>query len=243
MIPLDIALIGGGLALIVIAVLATAFAWRGESSLLAMRDAPTLSVAEVAEQHRRAQHGAAVEVVGTVECDSPLQAPYSEQLCVAYDYVVTEESERHIARRGLRPPREIEHHSTDLQDRRVPRFYVHDASGRIAVDTAGAQFDLLETVMRYEEFVGLRGSEREIWREERALLLGHRVYVLGYIADDGGRPVLRCHPSNPARRLLVSHRDEQTFTAAVRRRAYGLYLAGGLSLGGAVALLVAAYLV
>lgn len=248
MTTLDIALIGGGCALVLVAILTTLFAWRGESNLIAMRDAPTLSVAEVAERHRWATHGvqpfgAAVEVVGTIECDAPLQAPYSEKLCVAYDYVVNEESERHIGRRGMRRGREIEHHSTDLQDQRVPRFYIHDATGRLAVDTAGARLDLLETVARYEEFAGLHGSEREIWREERALLLGHRAYVLGYVADDGGQPVLRGHPRDAARRVLVSYRDERSFAAAVRGRAYALYLAGGLSLGGAAALLAAAYLI
>lgn len=248
MTPLDIALVGGGCLLLIMALLATAFAWRGESNLIAMRDAPTLSVADVHERHRWATHGvqpfgAAVEVVGTIECDSPLQAPYSEKLCVAYDYVVSEESERRIAGRGLRPAREVEHHSTGLDDRRVPRFYVHDATGRIAVDTHGARLDLLETVARYEEYAGLHGSEREVWREERALLLGHRAYVLGYVADDGGQPVLRGHPRDAGRPVLVSHRDERAFASSMRRRAYGLYLAGGLGLGGALALLVAAYLI
>lgn len=243
---LDLILIGGGAALALAAVVAAAFAWRGESSLLMMHDTPTLSVAEVFERHRWAVHGAQkfgepVEVVGTIECDSPLQAPYSDKLCVAYDYTVNEESERHVGRHGLSRGREIETHSLDLEDRRVPRFYIHDATGRLAVDTAGADLDMVETVARFSRYTGDGGSEREIWREERALLLGHRVYVLGYLADDGGQPVLRRHPRSAGRRFLVSHRDEGAFAAAVRRRSYGLYLAGGLGLGAAAALLIAAY--
>lgn len=243
---LDLILIGGGAALALAALVAAALAWRGESSLIAMHDTPTLSVAEVVERHRWAVHGAqpfgaAVEVVGSVECDSPLQAPYSDRLCVAYDYAVSEESERLVGRTALSRGREVETSSLDLHDRRVPRFYVHDATGRLAVDTAGAELDMLETVARYSRYTGEGGSEREIWREERALLLGQRVYVLGYVADDSGEPVLRRHPSDAGRRFLVSHRDEEALAAAVRRRSYSLYLAGGLGLGAAAALVAAAF--
>jgi hypothetical protein len=244
MISLDLILIGAAIVLGLAAVAAAGLAWRGESSLLAMGDTPTVSVAEAVARHRRALQGGPplgepVEVVGTIECDAPLQAPYSEQLCVAYDYVVSEEHERRVGRRGLYRGREVESHSLDVDERRAPRFYVHDATGRIAVDPEGAQIDMLETVARYSKFTGDGGSEREIWREEHALLLGYRVYVLGYLADDGGQPVLRRHPAG--RRFLISHRDERAFAAAVRRRAYALYLAGGLGLGAAVGLAIAAY--
>jgi E3 Ubiquitin ligase len=155
--------------------------------------------------------------------------------------VISEESERRVGGYGRRRGREVEHESVDLQDRRVPRFFVHDATGKIAVDTAGASLDLLETVARYEAYTGLRGSEREIWREERALPLGNRVYVLGYLGTDGDTPVIGRHPDDPGRRFLISYRDERALAGSLRLRAYGLYLAGGLSLGGAAALLAAAF--
>jgi hypothetical protein len=248
MTSLQIALIAGGGALALIAVAVTVFAWRGETSLIAMAETETLSTTEVLERYLRARGGGqtfgeAVEVVGTVECDAPLQAPYSDKLCVAYDYVVNEESEQQIRGLGGRKGREVEFTSVNLDDRRVPRFYVRDGSGRVAVAPAGAQLDLKETVARYEEYSNLRGNEREIWREERALLLGEQVYVLGYLLDDGGQPVIGRHPLHPERRFLVSYRDERAFAGAMRRRAYGLYLAGGLSLGGAMALVAAAFLI
>lgn len=244
MVPLDLILVVAGAILGLAALVAAALAWRGESSLLAMHDTPTLSVAEVVARHRRALLGETplgepIEVVGTIECEHPLVAPYSEQLCVAYDYVVSEEHERHVGRRGLYRGREVETFGVSLNARHVPRFYVHDASGRIAVEPEGAKIDMLETVARYSRFTGDHGSEREIWREEKALLLGYRVFVLGYLADDGGQPVLRSHPQGQGR-FLVSHRDERSFAGAVRRRAYALYLAGGLGLGAAAILIVAA---
>jgi hypothetical protein len=242
---LELILIAGGGLLALAAVAAVALAWRVEGGLLAMRDTPTLSVAEVAERHRWAAHGAApfgqpVEVVGTIECDTPIQAPYSEALCVAYDYAVTDEREQLIGRPGSRQAREFEFGGHDAQQRHVPRFYVHDATGRVAVDPSGARFDMVETVARYEAYTGLVGGEHEIWREERALPLGNRVYVLGYLCDDGGAPLIGRHPSDPAHRFMISHRDERALGARVRRRAYALYLGAVLGAAGAVGAIIAA---
>jgi hypothetical protein len=236
--------------LILSSLIAAAVAWRGEGSAIAMREAETLSVAEVAAQHRLGRFGRAVEVVGTVECDSPLRAPYSEALCVAYDYAVSEDKERlgygasfgvnhqHslVDRKGER----LLAHNFDQHDSRVPRLYVRDATGRIAVDTAGAQIDLLETLARYESYTGAEANvERQIWRQERALPLGNRVYVLAYLATEGGEPLLMRHPADRGRRFIISHRDEQTLLRSTRLRAYGLYLYSGLALGAA--LLLAAF--
>ncbi len=244
---LEIALLAGGALLTLAALVATAVAWHGEGRLLAMRDAPTLSAAEAAARHQRASYGAAplgqaLEVVGTIECDAPLRAPYSETLCVAYDYQVSEERELIIGRPGSRRARELELGGRDVQGARAPRFYVRDASGRIAVDPAGAQLDMIETVARYEAYTGLGGSEREIWREERALPLGNRVFVLGYLGNDGGAPIIGRHPGARGRPFIISHRGEGALRARVSLRSYGLYLGAVVSLAGAGACFVGAYL-
>lgn len=82
----------------------------------------------------------------------------------------------------------------------------------------------------------MSGSEREIWREERALPVGHHVYVLGYLRDEGGAPLIGADPRGRGR-FLISYRDERGLAGSLRRRAYTLYLAGGLSAGAAVCLL------
>lgn len=56
---------------------------------------------------------------------------------------------------------------------------MRDPSGAITIVTAGTNFDLRETVARYEEKTGLGGSEREIWRQEWALPTGSSVFILG----------------------------------------------------------------
>jgi hypothetical protein len=224
--------------------IAAIVAWRGESSMLAISETETLSVAEVFTKHRLGRLGHAVEVMGTIECDAPLQAPYSEALCVAYSYTVSEDKERlgytgygtnhqHslVSRRG-------QHnigHSLDHQGSQVPRFYVRDSTGRIAVDTDGAFIDMPETVARYESYTGAElNVERQIWREEHALPLGNRAYILAYLANDHGEPVLMRHPVDGARRFIISHRDEQALLSYTRWRAYGLYLFSGISIGAAL---------
>jgi hypothetical protein len=248
MTSLDLTLIAGAAVLLLAAIAAAVVAWRGESRLIAMREAPTLSIAEAIQQQRRIRSGSlpfgdAVEVVGVIECDAPLRAPYSERLCVAFDYQVSEEHEQRVGGRGYRRGREIETHGFDATDQRVERFYLRDATGRIAVETAGATLDMQETVARYEEYTGHGGREREIWREERALLLGSQAYVLGYLGELSGEPALMRHPLAPRRPFLISHRDERALGGATRWRAYALYLAGGLGLGGAAALLAVVILI
>jgi hypothetical protein len=235
--------------LLLTALVAAIFAWRGEGSIIAMRETETISVADALARHSAGRLGQLVEVVGTIECASPLRAPYSEALCVAFDYTVTEDKERlgyssplggqrHHSLIDRRGQHNIGH-SFDQHDSRVPRFYVRDASGRIAVDTAGAQIDLLETVARFESYTGGAANvERQIWREERALPLGNRAYILATLTDAGGEPALTCHPLDGSRRFIISHRDEKSFLGRTRLRSYGLYLFSGLALGGA--LLIAA---
>ncbi|MEI7769656.1 MAG: GIDE domain-containing protein [Chloroflexales bacterium] len=231
--------------------IAAIVAWRGEGSMIAIRETATLSVAEVFALHRAGRLGHAVEVMGTIECAAPLQAPYSEALCVAYSYTVSEDkgrlgysygySPRHQHGLASRRGQQNIGHSLDHQGAQVPRFYVRDSTGRIAVDTAGAQIDMPETVARYESYTGgiELNVERQIWREEHAMPMGNRAYILAYLANDHGEPVLMRHPVDHRRRFIISHRDERALLAHTRRRAYGLYLFSGISIGAA--LIIAAF--
>ena len=97
-----------------------------------------------------------------------------------------------------------------------------------------------ETMARYESYTGAElNIERQIWREEHAMPLGYRAYILAYLANDHGEPVLMRHPVNSGRRFIISHRDEQALLAHTRWRAYGLYLFSGIAIG--TALLIAAF--
>jgi hypothetical protein len=234
-----------GALLLLIAIGAAVVAWRRESGLVAMDSTPTLSVAELSERHHHAASGRAamgqpVEVVGTIECDAPLAAPYSETICVAYRYTVSEANEQRVIRPNGHSARTHAFAGQDDQYRHVARFYVRDASGRIPIDPDGAAIEMIETLARYEAYSGLAGSERQVWREERALPLGYRVYVLGYLLSDQGEPLLGRHPVERGRRFLISHRDEASLIARVRTQAYALYAGAILAAAGAVAAWIAA---
>jgi hypothetical protein len=80
-------------------------------------------------------------------------------------------------------------------------------------------------------------SERRTRREEKALPLGQQVYVLGYLGERAGEPIIQCHPSAPAKKFLISYRDEQALTRSNRLRAGLFYFLGGIS-GSAGVLMV-----
>ncbi|EFO80189.1 hypothetical protein OSCT_1949 [Oscillochloris trichoides DG-6] len=233
------------LTLALAGIITAIIAWRGESHIIAMRETETLYIAQVIEQHRQGRLGQTVEVVGTSECDVPLRAPYSSELCLAFEYTVNEEHERTERVRSLAPThrfdlghaagREISSHHLNIHAERVPRFYVHDASGRIAVETQGAKIDLIEGMARFESYTGtLNDVEREIWREEYNLPVGNRVYVLATLGDVNGEPVLMRHPVDPKRSFLISHRDEQSYIKHTSIRTYGLYILSGVLISAAV---------
>ncbi|MDW8403277.1 hypothetical protein [Chloroflexus sp.] len=149
------------------AVLAT-FAYWHDRRLAAIQQTPTWPVGELLDRVRAGllPIGAAVEVTGTVETQTPLRAPYSDTACVAFRYVVHEEREQVTGQRWDGTAREIEINAGDDYVQCVPEFLVRDPSGAITIVTANASFDLPETIARYEEITGLGASEREIWRQE-----------------------------------------------------------------------------
>jgi hypothetical protein len=55
------------------------------------------------------------------------------------------------------------------------------------------------------------------------------VYVLGYLGERQGQPVIQRHPSGPAKKFLISYRDEQELTSANRRQASIAYFITGIS--------------
>jgi hypothetical protein len=241
----DIYFLSGGALLALIALGCVIVAWRSEGRLAAISETPTLRSDEIVQQYARVlagqgRFGERCEISGIVECDTPIQAPRSGIASVAYRYVVNEENEQEVRVRSgsRRVSREFEYNSNDDHSRRVARFYVRDAVGRTLVDPTQADLELKETFARYEEFTNGLGSEREIWRHEHALPIGHKVYVLGYLGNAGGEAIIGGHPLDKHKRALISYRDEQELQANTRGRAYSLYFVGGI-VGGIAALLLA----
>jgi hypothetical protein len=236
-----ILLCAGGLLLIVAAICVTA-ATRGEDRLLAIMDTPTSSARDIlAMHHKNGAYGQACEVVGVIECDASLSGPLSEKACVAYSHTLTWEE---WGRPGMFDKRagtnDLVYRSggTEFDDRRAPTFWVRDASGRVLVDPINAELDLQPIDSRYEVVTSSFGdSERRTRHEEKALPLGQQVYVLGYLGEHQGQPIIQRHPTTPAKKFLISYRDEQALTRSNRARAALFYFVGGIS-GSAGVLLI-----
>jgi hypothetical protein len=230
----DLVLLCAGGVLLLGAVICLLVATRGEGKLLAIQDAPTTSAQDILAIHRRnGAYGQACEVSGVIECDASLSAPLSGQACVAYSHTLMWEEWGKPTMYGRQSGMgELVYRSggTEFDDRRASTFWVRDASGRVLVDPINAELDLQEIDQRYEVVTSsFGGSERRTRREERGLLLGRQVYVLGYLGERQGQPVLQRHPSDASRKFLISYRSEQELSRANRAQAAIYYFAAGIS--------------
>jgi hypothetical protein len=235
--------LGLGAVLLLLATFCVIAALRGEDRLVAILDTPTSSALDIHAIHRNnGAYGQACEVTGVIECDASLSAPLSGQACVAYSHTQTWEE---WGKPGMFEKRsgtsELVYRTggTEFDDRRAPTFWVRDASGRVLVDPINAELDLQLIDSNYEVLTsGYGGSERRTRREEKGLQLGQSVYVLGYLGERQGQPIIQRHAGNPSKKFLISYRSEQALTRSNRLRTSLFYFVAGIS-GSAGMLLIA----
>src|SRR5215213_11508078 len=240
---LTIIIVCAGGLLLLIAAFCTAAALRGEDRLLAILDTPTSSALDIQAIHRNnGAYGQACEVTGVIECDASLSGPLSGQMCVAYSHMLAWEE---WGKPGIFDKRSgtsdlvYRTGGTEFDDRRAPTFWVCDASGRVLVDPINAELDLQPIDSRYEVVTsGYGDSERRTRREEHGLPLGQSVYVLGYLGERQGQPIIQRHVSDSSKKFLISYRSEQALTRVNRLRAAAFYFVAGIS-GSAGVLLIA----
>jgi E3 Ubiquitin ligase len=226
-------LAGGGLLLILIALGCLIAAFGIDKRLMVMRATRTMTASEVVHLHHSGARGTRCEIAGVIECESPISAPLSGALCVAYAHQTVRHVERgvHSAFEDKRYTRErTEIDPTD--DRRV-RFYVRDASGRLLVDPAWALIDMPRSDERYDSVtsgVGTRQVENVgAWHTEDALAVGSSVYVLGYLGEVYGEAALTCHTTDRAQPFLISHRSEQALSGSALTRSSLLFAGAGFA--------------
>ena len=187
-------------------------------------------------------YGQACEVAGVIECDASLSGPLSGQACVAYSHSLTWEE---WGKPGMFDKRSgtgdlvYRTGGVEFDDRQAPTFWVRDASGRVLVDPINAELDLEPIDARYEVVTSGYGEiERRTRREEKGLPLGQPVYVLGYLGERQGQPIIQRHASDRSKKFLISYRNEQALTRVNRLRSAIFYFAAGIS-GSAGVLLIA----
>jgi hypothetical protein len=231
---LDIILLGTGFLLLVVAALSVTAAWRGEGRLRAIQDTPTSTAHDVTSIHRtNGAYGQACELIGVAECDASLNGPLSGQSCIAYSHSLAWEEWGKPALYGRHANTEslvYRNGGNEFDDRRVALFWVRDATGRVRVDPSNAELDLNEIDQRYEVTTSSFGdSERRTRREEKALPLGEQVYVLGYLAERKGEPVIQRHPSDPSKKFIISYRSEQELAGVSSSKTSIYYFVAGIS--------------
>jgi hypothetical protein len=252
---IDLAFLTTGCILLLVAVACAVFAWQKESNLNDIADTRTSTAADLQARFQRSRSGHTgdrVELSGTLEVEGDaLIAPRSETPCAAFDYTRIQEDwerRRHavdweinqVTKDGQNE--RLIYRNQDRQREQLPRFYVRDDTGRVEVDPEGAQFDLKETDTSFECYTNGTNTEQRIQHLERCLPVDQQVYVLGFLQNNGGAPLVAQYPLGGEQRFLISHRTEEQLAGRARTHSYGLYLAGGLSGGAGVLLMMFAML-
>jgi E3 Ubiquitin ligase len=228
-----------GAVLLLVALVCALVAWNSEGRLAAIRDAPSSTAQDVLLRYRHdgGAFGQVCEVAGVVECDASIDGPISGRPCAIVSHSVTWEEwgqPTTFGRNTYDTNMVLRGSSTEVNDRHVPTFWVRDATGRVLVDPLMATFDLQPLDERYEVMTASSGgNERRAWHTEKGLPVGQQVYVLGYMGEQNGQPVLRRHPRDRDKKFIISYRSEQELTRATNRRANLFYTLAALAgIGG-----------
>jgi hypothetical protein len=180
------------------------------------------------------------EVAGTIESDAPLTAPLSNTACVAYIYQVTREYEEDVTTtdsNGKTTTETQQRSETASNDERRARFYVRDATGRVLIDPADAEIDLVDSGTRFDPAQRTASARTRTLghrHQEQSLAVGTTVYILGCVVDGQGQPMIARSPKDHKQKFIISRRSERQLAAsaasAARNWYYGTAGAGALGL-------------
>jgi hypothetical protein len=229
------------------------FAARGQAGRLrAINAADTFTAQMLLELYNRvvpALGGEALdqpcEVAGTIESDAPLTAPLSNTACVAYTYQVTREYEEDVTttdEHGKTTTETQQRSETASNDERRTRFFVRDATGRVLIDPADAELDLIDSGTRFDpaqQTTLTRTRTLGHRHQEQSLAVGTPVYILGCVVDGQGQPMIARSPKDHKQKFIISRRSERELAASAASAArYWYYGAAGAGALGLVLLVI-----
>jgi len=179
------------------------------------------------------------EVAGTIEADEPLTAPLSNSACVAYTYQVTREYEEDVTTtdsNGKTTTETQQRSETASSDERRARFFVRDATGRVLIDPADAELDLVDSGTRFDsaqQTTLTRTRTLGHRHQEQSLAVGTPVYILGCVVDGQGQPMIARSPKDHQQKFIISRLSEHELaTSAANAARYWYYgAAGAVELG------------
>ena len=229
------------------------FAARGQvGRLRAINAADTFTAQMLLELYNRvvpALGGEALaqpcEVAGTIEADAPLIAPLSNTACVAYTYQVMREYEEDVTTtdsNGKTTTETQQRSETASSDERRTRFFVRDATGRVLIDPADAELDLIDSGTRFDpaqQTTLTRTRTLGHRHKEQSLAVGTPVYILGCVVDGQGQPMIARSPKDHKQKFIISRRSERELAASAASAArYWYYGAAGAGALGLVLLVI-----
>ncbi len=204
------------------------------------------------------------EVVGKVECASPLSAELSHKPCVYYSMQVEREFEHTVISTDAqgRRQRQVQRARENVSsNQRSTPFFVVDATGKIQVNPQGAEFIAETSVSRFEpgagpgqsggtlriggfalDLAGLGGDRRTLGYHfsEEIIPLDRDVYVLGAATDRYGELQIEAPPpSEKEGRFIISLKSEAQLVRELESRSqmmfYGAIACAVLGVGLLVA--------
>ena len=185
------------------------------------------------------------EVAGTIEADTPLTAPLSNTACVAYTYQVMREYEEDVTTNdanGKTTTETQQRSETASNDERRARFYVRDATGRVLIDPADAEIDLIGSGTRFDPAQRTASARTRTLghrHQEQSLAVGTPVYILGCVVDGQGQPMIARSPKDHKQKFIISRRSERELAASAASAARNWYYAtAGLGALGLVLLVI-----
>lgn len=185
------------------------------------------------------------EVKGRVGCDQPLISELTETECVYYRMKVEWEYEEVFYEEDGDDRREHKREEEEVwaEKKEASLFWIEDATGRIQIDSEGAELIAQQTLSRVADDEGLPDEEIRVGRfameapwktseeerrpkeyrfEEEVIPVGHEVYVLGEVVDSEG--VLRMQKPLRGGKFIISTRREESLLREGRLTMIGLVL-------------------
>jgi hypothetical protein len=220
-------------ASIIVLIIALVFAGVGVMLLIAARKTRqklaaaaavvTSSAGSVSSMHP----GEAVEVAGTLRCESPLTSELAQESCAYFHSEITREYEvQQRSANNSGPTRWEKRYETLSSNSQRVAFLVEDQTGSVRVDPTGAEMDGLQVVNRLEQELAqgttlgglavsigqVLGGQRTVGyrHTERILRNGDPVYVLGVVGEDRG--IGNAQSEMKDKQFVISHRSEEELT-------------------------------
>ena len=200
------------------------------------------------------------EIKGKIVCEKPLVGELSKQECVYFDTKVTHEYEEYYEEKdaeGNTTKKSRRKSDVMTKDTRRTPFYLEDETGKILVDSDGANVDALQVVNKMEKHpqnnnlamgnlvlnltnvvMGNKMNRTIGYRmQEKILPIDRKIYILGEVRDEDGQLVVK-KPTTSGQSFLITTKSEEELVRSKQSTAKWTGIISYVFVATAVAFLV-----